>query len=188
MERRDAAESQTKNAQTRSAIPQDGTDAARQRSFSVSRSFVVLMVSSGVLLVGMCASILADDDDQAAFTSWFRIDQTRYVARLTTATLAKSPPWSEDAENPPLSARKAMRLAHKEKERLTANARFKALWMFEDARLRSVADLRDCKDRWFWVITYTESHAVSSGPPIRLPIFVTMDGKVVKARRTTQAP
>jgi hypothetical protein len=99
----------------------------------------------------------------------------QYVVEVSREALEKSPAWKDDDENPPLSARRAIRLANAMKGSLVKDSDdYK--WQFETAALTSDSG------KWYWVIRY-EAHfqrGVSSGPRAFLRIVVLMDGTVIK--------
>ena len=100
-----------------------------------------------------------------------------YRVTVTEETLRTSPAWKDTADDPPLSARKAMKLANEKK--LTFVKDFKDWkWDLSAARLKRSPD-----GKWFWVVEY-ESHPADpdvafSGMPPDLSIVVLMDGTVI---------
>src|SRR5215472_892424 len=61
---------------------------------------------------------------------------------------AQSPAWRDDAETPPLSASKAIKLANEMKDRLVKDSDDHK-WIFQDASLHPESD-----GRWYWLVYY----------------------------------
>jgi hypothetical protein len=72
----------------------------------------------------------------------------RYRVTITYAELDNTPRWSEDEENPPLSAKKALQVANKMKDSLVKDDE-KHKWTLESLTLTPAG-----KSRWYWVVTY----------------------------------
>jgi hypothetical protein len=99
----------------------------------------------------------------------------QYVVRVSGEDLEKSPSWKDDAENPPLSAKKAIKLANEMKDSLVKDGKdFK--WILESASLKPAR-----RDRWYWLLNYeVEFQGAHTGAPIQLRLVVLMDGTVIK--------
>jgi hypothetical protein len=94
------------------------------------------------------------------------------------AALDKAPKWTEADENPPLSAKKALKAANKMKDSLVKdNDKFK--WS-----LHSLALTPARGDRWYWMAEYRAHvrRGGSSGPPRSLRLVVLMDGKAIQPK------
>lgn len=89
--------------------------------------------------------------------------------------LKRTPKWDKKSDNPPLSARKAMRLA--EKVKLQLDRRFKPKYKFKFG----AATIHPGKDdRWYWVVYYEEVNPYRlSGIASSLTLVVLMDGQVL---------
>jgi hypothetical protein len=99
-----------------------------------------------------------------------------YTVTISSDALAKSPSWKDNEENPPLSARKAIKLANAVKKSLVKD--------WDDYKWVLVtADLTpDGDEKWYWLIN-CEAHpqvGASSGVPFCLKLVVLMDGTVVE--------
>lgn len=99
----------------------------------------------------------------------------KYNVSVTSDALEKSPTWKEDDENPPLPARKAIRLANEMKDSLVTDSKdFK--WKLQNASLQP-ADA----GKWYWLVHYdAEFQGGSTGRPDNLRLVVLMDGTVIK--------
>ena len=98
----------------------------------------------------------------------------RYEVTFTFEALDKTPKWGEDDENPPLSARKALKAANKMKDSLVKDAKgFK--W-----RLVSLDLTPADGERWYWIAHYKALTQKGTGRPPSLKLVVLMDGRAVK--------
>jgi hypothetical protein len=101
-----------------------------------------------------------------------------YIVAVTQKQLDKSPIWKDDAENPPLSARKAMKLTATMKDNLVKDTD-RLVWKQEGASLEEAGD-----NRWYWLISYRASDprpgTGSTGQPPTLRLIVLMDGTVIE--------
>jgi hypothetical protein len=98
-----------------------------------------------------------------------------YTVTVTHEALANSPSWKKDEENPPLSARKAIKLANEMKDSLVKDSE-NYKWKLDGATLKSAGD-----EKWYWLIRYeAEFQGNLIGQPPFLNLVVFMDGKVVK--------
>jgi hypothetical protein len=130
-----------------------------------------------VLKIAICALVLdgtlrADYADRGYHSYAFG---KHYIVRVSPKDLKQSPSWKKDEENPPLSARKAIKLATKMKDSLVKDSKdFK--WELQSAALEPAGN-----DKWLWIVCYQavfSGASVSSVPHLRLAVL--MDGKVVK--------
>jgi len=105
------------------------------------------------------------------------IGNNRYQVQIRDEDLLKAPEWKADAENPPLSARKAIQLASQAKDTLVKDSpTYK--WEFAKAALR----LDPEAPRWYWLIQFARrprNGDPEEDAPTRL-IGVLMDGTVLK--------
>jgi hypothetical protein len=100
----------------------------------------------------------------------------QYSVTVSSDALENSPSWKDDAENPPLSAKKAIKLATEMKDSLVKDSKdFK--WSLESTSLRPASG-----DKWYWLVSYEARFqgAGSTGVPHNLRLIVLMDGKVIK--------
>jgi hypothetical protein len=99
------------------------------------------------------------------------------VFKVTIADEAidKSPAWKADADNPPLSAKKALRLATDLKNSLVKDSdEYK--WKLKTLALEPATGLR-----WYWIATFeAEFRGFSTGLPNQLRLVVLMDGTAIK--------
>ena len=99
----------------------------------------------------------------------------QYVVSISDDMLEASPSWKDDAENPPLSARKALTLATEMKDTLVKDTQeFK--WALRSCTLQPADG-----DKWYWLVRYeAEFQGASTGRPNHLRLVVLMDGLVIK--------
>jgi hypothetical protein len=109
-------------------------------------------------------------------------DGKRFRIVISSAQIAKAPEWKANEENPPLSARKATKLANALKERLVKDDdNYK--WVLESVRLTPA------EEGWFWMVVYESKKqrgGFSSGPKTDLRLAVLMDGTVPEPKVTKQ--
>jgi hypothetical protein len=112
---------------------------------------------------------------RAEITLWSYAFAKKYTVTIIDEALKKSPAWENDAENPPLSAKKAIKLANEIKDSLVKDSKdFK--WKLRSASLEPAGE-----DKWYWLINYeAQFQGFSSGIPNHLRLVVLMDGTVVK--------
>jgi hypothetical protein len=100
-----------------------------------------------------------------------------FVVGIEDEDLLKSPAWKSDAQNPPLSARKAIELATEQQKALVKDSKGHK-WEFVTADLTPDTSV----DRWYWEVTFT-AHVRPGGTPPgfeSLRVIVLMDGRVLK--------
>jgi len=99
-----------------------------------------------------------------------------YAVAVTGEALKKTPAWDESrVENPPVSARKALKLATDfRKTLIPANADWD--WHLGDLRLRQL------EGRWYWLAYFYAfpRHAFLEGVAPNFYVAILMDGTVVK--------
>ncbi|WP_254507973.1 hypothetical protein [Anatilimnocola floriformis] len=100
-----------------------------------------------------------------------------YLVTISAEDVERSPAWSDDAENPPISARKALQLALAMKNSLVKDQdNFK--WQLKSAELTPTFDR---PGKWYWLVTYEAIfQGGSTGMPPHLRLVVLMDGTVIK--------
>ena len=108
----------------------------------------------------------------------------KYAVLVTQAALDKAPVWKADADDPPLSARKAMKAAGAARARLVPDT---ADWKWD---LRSAALWEASPGRWYWEVTFVAEYprggVVGRAPTLRL--VVLMDGTVVEPEVSEDKP
>lgn len=113
---------------------------------------------------------------------------TSFNYRVTVKQMQAVPAWKEDADHPPLPARKAIRLA-RDFQRKSVTARKDHTWKFESAKLLLV----DVKaNQWIWVIRFEEwpdepqiENGVGVGGMMgEFEVVILMDGTVVQPETT----
>jgi hypothetical protein len=136
------------------------------------------MFAAATAVLALVAAQFETDEilpsDQPATSISSRAFGKSYVSRITGAHFARSPKWEDDAENPPLSAKKARDLAEKMKDSLVKDSK-KWKWHLPSLELCHMFA------RWFWVAKYHATfQGAYSGPPQTLYIVVMMDGTVIQ--------
>lgn len=108
---------------------------------------------------------------------YYHTDGKRYRLALNDQSLKGKSTWADDSDNPPMSARRAIRLADKVKEKLTKGAK---TWKLEGAVLLPVVtDIGMGNKQWCWVVTY-HGGGGTTGLGNSLGIGVAMDGSVIE--------
>jgi hypothetical protein len=100
----------------------------------------------------------------------------QFGVTIRDADIAKAPHWNADAENPPLSPRKALKLANVVKERLVKNDE-SYKWHLHSIQLTPTDERQE---DWFWMVwyeaTYLKGDSRGLSPNLRLAVL--MDGTV----------
>jgi hypothetical protein len=105
------------------------------------------------------------------------IGNDTYEVHVRDEDLLKAPEWKADADNPPVSARKAIRLASQAKDTLVKDTPMYK-WEFAKADLCLDQDTQ----RWYWLILFEgrlRNGEAEEDAPTRL-IGVLMNGTVLK--------
>lgn len=103
-----------------------------------------------------------------------------YETRVPIEALARTPKWNDTDENPPLSARKAMKLAGDKAPE------FQAIWSLTGLENRwewHTNGARLCRSGpvdWCWVFSYVarSKTGTTTGTPMAFRMIVLMDGTV----------
>lgn len=101
----------------------------------------------------------------------------RYRVEVTRDALAKAPQWPADADNPPVSARKAIKLADVLRQKLVKDTKD-----FKWQRVSASIEFLDDGEKCIWIIRY-EAHfrrGGETGQPHHLNLMVLMDGTIVE--------
>lgn len=100
-----------------------------------------------------------------------------YISTITETDLLQCPSWDQDAENPPISARKALYLATKMKDSLVKDEAG-CKWPLLSVELYPAS-----LGRWVWVAKYRRTLWFGAVAPFdELAIVVMMDGTVIKPK------
>jgi hypothetical protein len=107
-----------------------------------------------------------------------------YTVTITEQDFKKAPSWDRNAENPPVPAQKALKLAARVKNTLVNDSnRWK--WRVDSITLKHYG-LADDSTKWYWIVHYEAdyifpSHAVGgTGGVHEMYVIVLMDGSVIK--------
>lgn len=118
---------------------------------------------------------------QSMLIRTFRIGSKQLDFQVTPDQVRKTPPWRRDAENPPLSARTAIKQAADALETLSKQIPLDkevygdADWGFRSLELKPL----DSADRWAWIVHYELTSLMASKPRLHLEIAVLMNGQVI---------
>jgi hypothetical protein len=107
----------------------------------------------------------------------------QYCFEITREMLAKSPSWTEQSDNPPLSARKAIRLADALRDRFVKDSEV-LKWHLVSAQLEHDWGTATDTGKWWWLVNF-EAHVRvggESGVPNHLRVIVRMDGTVIEPK------
>jgi hypothetical protein len=129
-----------------------------------------------LLVLGLVTARLFADEAQ-----FFDSDPDKTLrVTLTTEDLERSPSWKTSADNPPLSAKKALQLATAKRLQI-AKDRPDWKWELESLALKQ-AD--DTTDKWFWLVhfeCFPTKGGIGGGLP-DLRLVVLMDGRVIEPK------
>jgi hypothetical protein len=99
----------------------------------------------------------------------------RYVVTISQPALDESPEWDAEADNPPLGARKALKLATDMKNSLVEDSE-KFKWRLESLSLKPVPS-----GKWYWLANYEAwPRGQFEGRTERLRLVVLMDGTAIQ--------
>jgi hypothetical protein len=111
----------------------------------VVRSFMTIAA-----LLMQCTYLSADDEGTFVGTDF----NDTYTVNVTRAALQRTPSWNKQTANPPLSARKSIKLATDFKNSFVKDAP-DWKWRFESIGLRHGGSV-GAVDKWYWVALYRE--------------------------------
>ena len=106
---------------------------------------------------------------------------------ITKAAIANAPKWDDSRENPPVSARSAIRIATKERDRIDALLNYdRKVWSW---KLKAVSLKPFEAGGWYWLVQFEQFGPDIAGMVPFLHIPVLMDGEpaVDKVRDSTSA-
>jgi hypothetical protein len=115
-------------------------------------------------------------------TGFHRTDQAfgkTFVSKVTAESIRATPAWNDDQENPPVSARTALRLA-KELRDTVVDTPINAGW--DAGSFGLLHDGRHC----VWLVYFKAARVGDKGKH-RFTAIVLMDGTVVKPTVTTDS-
>ena len=113
------------------------------------------------------------EDTAASWSSYY--DGKRYDFSITHAQLDETPAWTQEAENPPLPARKAIAQARECLPKVLTNA---GHWRLGTVSLSEIGD----KEKWVYVVEFIGPHpaGVVDGAVPTMKLVVLMNGVCVK--------
>ena len=124
-----------------------------------------------------CMVMLIAQSDDATQIEWRNESDAfgkSYVSEVSWGQLAKSPSWEKNADNPPISPRRALSIAVREADRIKSPKGFRRT-------LHGLA-LVPVRDKWLWEVSFIWEVEVggSTGIPNNFDVLILMDGSVVK--------
>lgn len=136
------------------------------------------------IIVGsaMPSAILGDDPPSPSGENIrSRLFGKDWISTITDDALRRSPSWDTNSENPPVSAKKAMKLSREVAERIAKDDKALEGWecQLDGATLRKSADGK----HWFWNVRYIWTDRLAAngnGVPPHANIIVLMDGKAIE--------
>jgi hypothetical protein len=108
-----------------------------------------------------------------AQTTFSYANGKRFGVTVTEEALKKAPTWKAEADDPPLAARKAMKIADAAFARLLPEAKK------DEFRLEYLILRTGPGNGWYWVAQYRATGG-GTGIPSALQVVILMDGSVVE--------
>ena len=137
-----------------------------------------------LLCLGVIAMILQyanlpedDSEDEVTRTIYSNAFDNEYISDILLSDLMKSPAWQDNADNPPISARRAIQLAGQMRRTLFKDNE-DYHWQLYAAEI-GFGRNRRC---WWDVHFLARSTTGGSGVPDDLHVIVLMDGTVLKPK------
>jgi hypothetical protein len=139
----------------------------------------VLAAASVFLALSVRLSV-ADEREFVGIDFHNKKSNKHYVVTVTDERLKSTPSWEKRPENPPLSARRALKLANDFKNTFVKDAPGWK-WEFQSIGLKHNGPA-NAPQKWYWVAYYEEYplHGFLGGAPPYLFVVVLMDGTVLK--------
>ncbi|MGH9970880.1 MAG: hypothetical protein ACREBG_24235 [Pyrinomonadaceae bacterium] len=128
--------------------------------------FVVVAVALLLML-----SATAIGQERMRFTRY--VYGYKYTFKVFDEDLQKLPSWNPEAEDVPISVRKAIDIGKINLERLIPQDHEK--WVLNTITLSRIG-----KDNWLYEIEFQNDELLGSGPDWTFAIFVKMDGTIVE--------
>jgi hypothetical protein len=123
------------------------------------------LVTSLVLCCPLHADIVAES----------RVFGQKFAVRVPEKAIQDAPKWTQELDNPPLSARKAIEAATTVRKELVRDTD-EHEWKFDSMKL-----MRYEHDLWYWELSFiAEPRGIHTGRPPLLRLVVLMDGLCVK--------
>lgn len=126
-------------------------------------------------MLSFVASAIGDEVHD--YSSYSTVDEKAFESKVSSDVVAKTPTWSPEAENPPLSARRAIRVARKQMEALVHNP---SVWRLDTIQLLDMGDHL----HWMYIVEFERQYppdfAVYGDHSLR--ILVLMNGVAITPR------
>ena len=140
---------------------------------------LLILLLFGAILLPVAKAGERDDESLLSYRSY--AFGKEYTTVIREDAVKKSPVWLATAENPPVSVRKAIKLADAKRQKLVHDTtRFK--WRRESISLEFFRGV-EVEDRYkfpYWHIHYEAHGGGETGPPDDLDLFVLMDGTLIE--------
>jgi hypothetical protein len=146
-------------------IPYSGSEVGSRRMREVAMAQVV----TALVILALCDQCHCAKAG-ATYVGW--ADGKRYTVTITNERLNSTPSWRPEADNPPLSARKAMEISMAFKKDLLRNSPNKT-WRLESLAL-AANEQGSSKERWYWVAYFGVQRELSAGGGGRTDLYVVV--------------
>lgn len=131
-----------------------------------------MISTTAPFFVAVCFASACPCESREKFILFFEAFEKKYELKVSEQAIAKSK-WDDDAENPPISAKKALQLAEKTKN-LLAEDRAGFKWKLGGLTL-SPSD-----DTWYWTVVYRARRDDDEFSGFHsIMVVVLMDGTVI---------
>ncbi|HRX82008.1 MAG TPA: hypothetical protein P5307_23230 [Pirellulaceae bacterium] len=142
--------------------------------------------TSGVFAIINCAVIVAcaqfakceDVVGGGENSFYFDLPEHSYKSVVTAQQIAESPQWLPSDDNPPTSARQAMRVAMARLRQLVEARALSSL----DWKVRSVSLQQWDDETWYWVVSIDAAHRSGGSSLYNASIIVLMNGQAAEVR------
>jgi hypothetical protein len=141
-------------------------------------------MKSSSLLGIVVTAVIACTNQCVAENTWHELIEVydlRYTSVVTDKLLDATPPWADDQDNPPISAKRAIGLADSVRtDWLKGQESLSLKWTLRDVTLTHALG-----NKWFWVVGYEGHPSVggTTGMPPYIHLIVLMNGEVVMPRK-----
>jgi hypothetical protein len=142
---------------------------AKLSAYSHVRPMRILAFAAALSLVSTAVA-----DSVHNYSCYSYIDGKTFESQVSPEEIARTPAWLPEAENPPLSARRAIQTSRQQMEAIVAD---RSVWRLDSVQLLDMGDHL----HWMYLVEferqYPEDVAVYGDHSLR--ILVLMDGTVI---------
>jgi hypothetical protein len=127
------------------------------------------------VVLSFVASAIGDEVHD--YSSYSTVDEKHFESQVSRDEIAKTPVWLPEAENPPLSARRAIEAARKQMEALVHD---RSVWRLESVQLLDMGDHL----HWMYIVEFARQFPedVAVYGDFSLRVLVLMNGAVITPR------